>query len=225
MVNCGSREYIRFERINNLKEYSLIEKMFFPKSDDQYYEGSINTCEGGCCNIYRRLPVVAPRSIVWKYDRKKAGAFLYRVQKKFGDENTLILIVQSHGEKWGMPKGSIEDQDKSLEECAIREVREETGIDISPPFEETVTINRTLYYIIELSSVASNELDMSKIESDITGITWIRVGCLRKLTQLGIIDTNSHCKKILVRYFSPSKIEDGKDTSRVNSNLHANQIH
>lgn len=43
----------------------------------------------------------------------------------------VLLIKQfAHKDSWGIPKGHI-NKGETLEECAIREVREETGINVS----------------------------------------------------------------------------------------------
>ena len=45
-------------------------------------------------------------------------------------ENRLLLIERRDSGKWAMPGGTLE-MEESLEECIIREIREETGIDAS----------------------------------------------------------------------------------------------
>jgi 8-oxo-dGTP pyrophosphatase MutT (NUDIX family) len=51
-----------------------------------------------------------------------AGGFVYT------DDLELLLIFRRG--KWDLPKGKV-DEGESLETCAIREIKEETGIDIS----------------------------------------------------------------------------------------------
>ncbi|XP_071541870.1 m7GpppN-mRNA hydrolase-like [Panulirus ornatus] len=47
------------------------------------------------------------------------------------DDHSQVLLVQAQkSRKWGFPKGKIEDGE-SPEDCAVREVMEETGYDIS----------------------------------------------------------------------------------------------
>jgi ADP-ribose pyrophosphatase YjhB (NUDIX family) len=46
------------------------------------------------------------------------------------DNNGHILFIERKGEgKWGMPAGSIE-VDESIYDCLVREVKEETGLDV-----------------------------------------------------------------------------------------------
>ncbi len=55
------------------------------------------------------------------------GAVVWRVNE---GEMQLLLIKQfSHKDSWGIPKGHM-DAGETLEECALREVREETGVTV-----------------------------------------------------------------------------------------------
>ena len=79
-------------------------------------------CFNKCC-IYKIIPY--KKQIQNNYQKqvdlkiKKAGVFIYDNSSK------KILLVQSRGQMWGCPKGSIKDNEEPLE-CAIREVKEET---------------------------------------------------------------------------------------------------
>ena len=73
---------------------------------------------------------------------KKAGSFIYDSKSK------KILLVQSRGQMWGCPKGTIKDLENPLE-CAIREVKEETGIGIDfKELKESVVIDNKVEYFI-----------------------------------------------------------------------------
>jgi 8-oxo-dGTP pyrophosphatase MutT (NUDIX family) len=55
------------------------------------------------------------------------GTVTYRIIDK---QVSILLIKQfSHKDSWGIPKGHI-DAGESFEECAIRETREETGVEV-----------------------------------------------------------------------------------------------
>jgi 8-oxo-dGTP pyrophosphatase MutT (NUDIX family) len=53
---------------------------------------------------------------------KYAGFFII-------DINNKVLILKENSKLWGSPGGHIEDVDKNPKEAAIREMKEETGID------------------------------------------------------------------------------------------------
>ena len=50
-----------------------------------------------------------------------------------------ILLIKTHEDLWYLPKGHI-DKGETEEECAIREVKEETGLSITiiPGFKESI---------------------------------------------------------------------------------------
>lgn len=54
------------------------------------------------------------------------GAVVYRVEP---DQTISLLLIKQfkHKDSWGIPKGRL-NKDESLVECAIREVKEETGV-------------------------------------------------------------------------------------------------
>ena len=91
-----------------------------------------------------------------------------------------ILLILRRG-KWDLPKGKIDDGE-SLEECAIREVREETGIQ---KVEIVSKINITYHTYVEfgknilkeshwyLMNVANDENLAPQVEEDITEIRWV----------------------------------------------------
>ena len=69
---------------------------------------------------------------------KSCGAVLYRNQ----DELRVLLIKQARNGNWSFPKGHVEEGETEIE-TAVREVREEVGLEIEPVsgFRETITYN------------------------------------------------------------------------------------
>lgn len=158
---------------------------------------SLKKCPQGCCDI--KLKDYIPCFKVYDYKTKlkklKAGVFFYdpKLDK--------ILLVQSRGEKWGPPKGTIEEKE-TIEECAIREVFEETGLSVTKDqLDKCIKyrIDRATYFYIEQDSTDPNsESYISNIvDNDASGVTWVNTKCLMDMFYLHGFDLNSHCKKLL----------------------------
>ena len=156
-------------------------------------------CTNGCCHITIKPYTHIHTSYDFRHKFKnfKAGVF-------FCDPTTnKVLLVQSRGMKWGPPKGSIDNDDETIEECAIREVFEETGIIITK--NDLVDVNRTridraTYFYIERSAPTDAIHVPGGHDNDASGITWINVDCLYKMIELGEVDLNSHGKKLVKKY-------------------------
>jgi ADP-ribose pyrophosphatase YjhB (NUDIX family) len=133
-----------------------------------------------------------------KRSNKKVGAFI--------QDNKSLLLVQSCGKHWGPPKGTMEDNE-SVRECAIREVYEETGIDVSHilPKEYTRLKSRFYYYTITYSH------DIGRWRytrgNDASGIGWFTIDCLVRNIINTSISVNQHLRAGLEKFYA-IKIED-----------------
>ena len=67
---------------------------------------------------------------------KSCGAIVYRM---VNEKPQILLIKHKNGGHWSFPKGHIE-LNETEQETALREIKEETGIDVvlDPSFRETV---------------------------------------------------------------------------------------
>lgn len=133
-----------------------------------------------------------------KQMNKKAGVCIYNSTRGS------ILIVQSRGKLWGFPKGTLEENETYIE-CAVRELKEETTIELSPvSLNKSINIkNRSAYYIYDtLYELGSMPEDAGSIENDVTGISWIKINCLQNLVKQKIIQLNYHTKYILKNYLN-----------------------
>ncbi len=97
----------------------------------------------------------------------------------FNHENKLLLIFRKG--MWDMPKGKL-DEGESIEECALREVTEETGLS-TLTIEHKIQITYHTYYIgnqliLKPShwfkmKFSGNEILIPQSEEDITEIKWV----------------------------------------------------
>ncbi len=154
-------------------------------------------CEKKCCSIKVRQY----KGNLTRRRRghcRKAGVFIYDPKEE------RVLLVQSRGHLWGPPKGTLEiDRKETSQDCAIREVKEETGLDITVKnFKKATKIkNRALYYYSELPTCDIDVQDNDTEEqNDANGITWIKISCLLDCVASGKIILNQHCKITFRRF-------------------------
>lgn len=156
----------------------------------------IYKCPKNCCSI----EVAEPSSYLVRRLRRghcrKAGVFIY-------DPNEdRVLLVQSRGQLWGPPKGTLEvDKGETSCQCAIREVKEETGLQMKvEDFSRAIKIkNRAMYYYVERKSEIVH-IQTGQEDNDANGITWIKLSCLEDCIKSGHIILNQHCKLVLKKF-------------------------
>ena len=95
-------------------------------------------------------------------------------------EGEILLMFRRN--KWDLPKGK-QDDGESLEECAVREVREETGLQQITltdkitetfhyyPLKDKKVLKHTYWYRMQFTGT---ELTIPQIEEDIMDIQWIK---------------------------------------------------
>ena len=90
-------------------------------------------------------------------------------------ESRVLLVVGKESNLLGPPKGHLEINDKSYIDTAIRETKEETGIDISNNIKHfTISSNKTTLFVIKL-----NEDDVQihiNDQSEISSCNWYDIG-------------------------------------------------
>ncbi len=109
-----------------------------------------------------------------------------------------ILLMFRRG-KWDLPKGK-QDDGESLEDCALREVQEETGLQQIKlgakitetfhyyPLKEKKVLKHTYWYKMQFTGT---ELTVPQIEEDIMDIQWIKpenLGKYLKFSYQNIVD-------------------------------------
>lgn len=158
-------------------------------------------CENKCCKIYIHNYSKTISSYVKPIvNYKKAGVFI------FDPKEDRVLLVQSRGHFFGPPKGSL-NINESYIECAIRELKEETGININPVnLLKAVTVkNNAIYYYTEMNMYNHDIcIQKSYFGNDATGITWIKMDCLEKSILNGNIALNHYAKIAFYKLFGKS---------------------
>ena len=147
-------------------------------------------CNRGCCSL---------KTTEWKRETEddeirlnsnKSGVIL------FDAAESEILLIQSRGNLWGMPKGTLEEGE-SPETGAIREAYEETGIKLdSESLGKSIVLDSATYFMVPYEKT---EVDIQKQDhdNDATGIGWIKLSCLTEMLQNDRIRLTSHAHKII----------------------------
>ncbi len=111
-----------------------------------------------------------------------SGCIVYRENGKI-----YVLMILDRFGYWTFPKGKVEDSE-SLEGTAVREVKEETGIDVEIErylgethyrytHSEKGNIDKTVYWYL----ARAISFDLSPAYGEITRAEWIELGCAKKL--------------------------------------------
>jgi ADP-ribose pyrophosphatase YjhB (NUDIX family) len=167
-------------------------------------------CPKGCCKYnvtpYKHSYIPIENFLENKNKIRKAGSFIY-------DKNTnKILLVQSRGQLWGPPKGTIQDDEEILH-CAIREVKEETGIDLDEKnFEGFLIVkNKAQYYFTQMKEndvIPQNHIK----DNDANGIGWFNIDCLNEMIKLKKIFINQHCRILVKKIFNKELLMNEDDS-------------
>lgn len=151
-------------------------------------------CNNECCRLQIDKYVKLQINTYYK-KRKKAGVFIYDPNSK------KILLVQSRGNLWGPPKGGV-NQNETERNCAVREVKEETGLDIEMnDFTKAIKIkNKAIYFYLEKPECEVNI--QKELGNDANGIGWIKTDCLYNSVEKGEINLSKHCYIVLKRFLN-----------------------
>lgn len=157
------------------------------------------SCSKGCCNYfitpYKNIYVSENYPKENKIKIKKAGSFVFDKSKN------KVLLVQSRGHMWGPPKGSIKIDEDPLN-CAIREVKEETGLDLlEKNFSGSMIIKcKAQYYFTDMNEQKLYPQEHIK-DNDANGIGWFNVECLNDMIKNNKMVINQHCRILIKKIF------------------------
>lgn len=150
-------------------------------------------CQKKCCMLIVH-PYIYNKE-TRKKKNKKAGAVIH------DPISNKIILVQSRGNLWGVPKGTIH-KDEDYVSCCIREVKEETGLNIkNNDFESNINLyGSNTYFYIQKEMCSLKVQDHIK-NNDANGIGWININCLNQMISSEIIKISHHTKLLLKHFF------------------------
>ena len=127
------------------------------------------------------------------YPRKptRAGTIIINYETK------QLLITQSYGRHWGLPKGHLEKNENSID-CALRETLEETGIKLNiHDLKERKSIYNgdAIYYLVDGTKLNFNRENIDTQE--ISDVCWMYFDSLKEKFKNKEIIINSHLKTLL----------------------------
>lgn len=153
-----------------------------------------------CCsvNVLKSESPNQPLNEKTYFHKKRTGRIVRSGTIILDFRNKKVLIIQSYGKFWGLPKGQKEDNETSIE-CAIRETFEETGIQlIKDDLLKCYSIYNGdgLYYIVDGTNL---KYDTTKINNkdEITGICWLCTKCIKAFLEQEKINVNRHLKTLI----------------------------
>lgn len=131
---------------------------------------------------------------------KSCGAIVFR---KYHGNTELLLIKHANGGHWSFPKGHVESQETE-EETAVREVKEETGIDImiDTSFREVVSYSPkkdTVKDVIHFLGMAKN-FDFTPQPEEISQIKWVEISRVHQILSYDNDRQLANKVKALIKY-------------------------
>lgn len=115
----------------------------------------------------------------------KAGVIVLTRPKK-SKPISIAMVKSSYSGKWGFPKGNI-DRGETDKQAALREFKEETGVDILEPLHDVtlyVPDKRTNQPKVFFIDIVDSPFKMKRQESEISEIGWKTIDELKSMKDL-----------------------------------------
>jgi len=154
-------------------------------------------CNNNNCCLIKFFPYIGNKTkFKNKFNNIKAGIFIYDEKQK------KVLLVQSRGRLWGPPKGS-KKYCETIKECAVREVREETGLSIPIDLltKSILVLKKCTYFYIEMD-VCNVNIQHDVENNDVNSVAWIHIDCLGNFIRNGQISLTQHCRIVFKEFLN-----------------------
>ena len=125
------------------------------------------------------------KTILKKKRRKCCGGIILNIDDIKGTIYVLVVLGRM-SKKWGLPKGGLEEEE-TYEECALREIKEETGLTYNLcDFKERIKIHSTYYFVINKDD---RKIERGPIDTrEIAAIKWLRLTDIKKLSEKNLVN-------------------------------------
>lgn len=164
---------------------------------------TILSCPKKCCTIVWDEPNMDVFEMYsrrgWEHPQPVFRSGVLLVDTSASSRNPRILLVQSYGNLWGVPKGR-RSVDESNVSCAVRELHEETGISIPTQYctvNNSIRIDRSVYFVVQHPHVSVR----INSDNDVNSAGWIKLSCVMEMARSKQIRLNCHGKKLMTKVF------------------------
>lgn len=154
-------------------------------------------CYEGCCTL-KSKQYNYKENLQYNINKskQKAGAFIY------DPERDKILLIQSGGNLWGPPKGTVDFGETEIN-AAKREIFEETGLKfVEINFTDKIMIQNKATYFYLKQPECEVTIQEHLHGNDASGIGWIKPKCLKKCIINGNISITHHCRIVFKKFLN-----------------------
>jgi 8-oxo-dGTP pyrophosphatase MutT (NUDIX family) len=127
-------------------------------------------CWNGCCEYIIDHGAEKVFSFKGQKEKMKGGVLV-----RCPNTNRVLVVRSAYQDIWGIPKGTKEENE-TFEECAFRELKEETGIDRSELTNVRV-FNARKNFVFYYGEMLERDIFFSK-DTDVSGVAWINLDCI-----------------------------------------------
>lgn len=115
-----------------------------------------------------------------------AGCVVFRMNESGGIDFLLIKHEKDKNNRYGFPKGHLEESE-SIEECAVRETWEETGVvtrllyELPPVFTSNKNENKIVHMFLAKQLNPQNGISNENGEGEISEVRWFDIDQLPEI--------------------------------------------